>query len=324
MFTMFTNKINNMNKAFVFPGQGSQTVGMGKELYENFSVAKEVFKEVDDALGKDLSKIIFEGPQDLLTQTENAQPAIMCTSIAFLRVLEKETGKRIDELCNFVAGHSLGEYSALCASEALTLSDTARLLKIRGESFAEAGKHSKGAMVALVGATIEQAEEVANKARQAGEVCQVANDNTVGQVVLSGNENSIDKAVEVATEMKIKRAIKLQVSGAFHSELMKPAVENMQKALADVKISTPKVPLIANVYADKISNPEEIKESLLKQITSRVRWRETMLLFEKNAVEEIVEIGAGKVLTGMVAKTTPNIKTFTISSIDSLNEYKNR
>lgn len=313
-----------MKKAFVFPGQGSQIVGMGKDLYDNFDVAKNVFQEVDNALNKNLSKIIFEGPQELLTQTENAQPAIMCVSIAMLRVLEKESKKNIQELCSFVAGHSLGEYSALCASEALILQDTARLLKIRGESFAEAGKHSKGAMVALVGATIEQAEEVANKARQNSEVCQVANDNTVGQVVLSGNENSIDKAVEVATEMKIKRAIKLQVSGAFHSELMKPAVENMKNALANVNISTPKVPLIANVYADQISKPEEIKESLLKQITSRVRWRETMLLFEKNGIEEIVEVGPGKVLSGMVVKTTPNIKSFSVNSFENLKEYLNR
>lgn len=313
-----------MNKAFVFPGQGSQTVGMGKDLYDNFDVAKEVFEEVDNTLEKKLSKIIFEGPQELLTQTENAQPAIMCVSIAILKVLEKESGKNIQELCSFVAGHSLGEYSALCASEAITLSDTAKLLKIRGESFANAGKHNKGAMVALVGATIEQAEEIANKAKQDGEICQVANDNTVGQIVLSGNEKSIDEAVKIATEIKIKRAIKLQVSGAFHSELMKPAVENMQKALDNVKIFTPKVPLIANVYADQISDPKQIKESLLKQITSRVRWRETMLLFEQKGVEEIVEVGPGKVLTGMVSKTTPNIKTFTINSLESLKEYINR
>ena len=179
-------------------------------------------------------------------------------------------------------------------------------------------------MVALVGVTIEQAEEIANKAKQDGEICQVANDNTVGQIVLSGNEKSIDEAVKIAAEIKIKRAIKLKVSGAFHSELMKPAVENMQKALDNVKISTPKVPLIANVYANQISDPNQIKESLLKQITSRVRWRETMLLFEQKGVEEIVEVGPGKVLTGMVSKTTPNIKTFTINSLESQKEYINR
>ncbi len=310
-----------MNKIFTFLGQGSQAVGMGKEFHDNFDIAKKVFQEVDEALEKNLSKIMFEGPQELLTETENAQPAIMCCSIAILKVLEQESGKKIQDLCKFVAGHSLGEYSALCASEALTLSDTAKLLKIRGESFAEAGKASKGAMVALVGATIEQAEEIAKKAKQSGEICQIANDNTVGQVVLSGNENSIDEAVKIATEMGIKRAIKLPVSGAFHSELMKPAVENMKKALENVKILTPKVPLISNFTAKITSNPNEIKENLLNQITGRVRWRETMLLCETNGVEEFVEIGSGKVLTGMVAKTCPNAKTFAVNSIESLKEY---
>ena len=310
-----------MSKAFVFPGQGSQVVGMGKEFYDNFEVAKNVFETVNEALKKDLAKIMFEGPQDLLTQTENAQPAIMCVSMAVLKVLEQESGKSINELCSYVAGHSLGEYSALCASEALSLADTAKLLKIRGESFAEAGKKNKGAMVALVGATIEQAEEVANKSKVGGEVCQVANDNTVGQVVLSGNEQSIDKAVEVATGMKIKRAVKLAVSGAFHSALMEPAVENMQKALQELTINTPKVPVVSNFLAKAETEPTEIKDNLLKQITGRVRWRETMLYFEENGVDEIVEIGSGKVLTGMVARTTPNIKACTINSIESLKEY---
>lgn len=310
-----------MNKAFVFPGQGSQSVGMGKDLYDNFDVAKNVFKEVDSALGKELSRIIFDGPQELLTQTENAQPAIMCVSMAILRVLEQESGKKINELCKFVAGHSLGEYSALCASGAISLSDTAKLLKIRGESFAKAGSQSKGAMMALVGATIDQAEDVANKARKDGEVCQIANDNTIGQVVLSGNEASIDEAVRIGTEMGIKRAIKLQVSGAFHSELMKSAVENMEKALSDVKIETPKVPLIANVSASVVSSSSEIKDSLLRQITGRVRWRETMLFFEKEGVTDIIEVGPGKVLSGMVAKTTPNITAFSINSLESLREY---
>lgn len=313
-----------MSKAFVFPGQGSQVVGMGKEFYDNFEVAKNVFETVNEALKKDLAKIMFEGPQDLLMQTENTQPALMCVSIAILKVLEKETGKNINELCKYVAGHSLGEYSALCASEALTLSDTAKLLKIRGESFAEAGKKSKGAMVALVGATIEQAEEVASKSKLDGEVCQVANDNTVGQIVLSGNEHSIDKAIEVATEMKIKRAIKLAVSGAFHSALMEPAVENMQKALQEIKINTPKVPVIANYLAKAETEPTEIKDNLIKQITGRVRWRETMLYFEENGIDEIVEIGSGKVLTNMVTKTTPNVKACTINSLETLKAFLER
>lgn len=310
-----------MTIAFVFPGQGSQSVGMGKELYDNFKIAKDIFDEVDDSLNKKLSKIMFEGSQELLTQTENAQPAIMCTSIAFLKILEQESGKSIENLCDYVAGHSLGEYSALCASGAISLGDTAKLLKIRGESFANTGKMTKGAMAALVGATIEQAEEVASKAKLNKEICQVANDNTVGQVVISGNENSIDKAIEIATEMKIKRAIKLPVSGAFHSELMMPAVENMKEALEKIQINTPKIKFIANFYADQLNDNKEIKEGLLKQITGRVRWRETMLLFEKNKVDTICEIGSSKVLTGMVAKTVPNTKAISLNSIEAIKNY---
>ncbi|HSQ97789.1 MAG TPA: ACP S-malonyltransferase [Rickettsiales bacterium] len=310
-----------MNKIFTFPGQGSQAVSMGKDFYDNFDIAKKVFQEVDETLGKSLSKIMFEGPQETLTDTENAQPAIMCCSIAMLRVLEQESGKKIQDLCKYVAGHSLGEYSALCASEALTLSDTARLLKIRGESFASAGKASKGGMVALLGATVEQANEISEKAKKAGEICQIANDNTIGQIVLSGHENSIDEAVKIATEMGVKKAIKLQVSGAFHSELMRPAVQNMEKALENIIISTPKVPLISNFTARATSNHNEIKENLINQITGGVRWRQTMLFCETNGIEEFVEIGNGKVLTGMVAKTCPNAKTFTINNIESLKEY---
>lgn len=307
-------------KAFIFPGQGSQSIGMAKEFYENFDAAKEVFEEVNNTLGKDLTKIMFEGPEDLLTDTENAQPAIMTASIAILRVLEKESGKNIDELCSFVAGHSLGEYTALCASESLSLVDTARLLKVRGKAFAEAGKKSSGTMVALVGATIEQAEEVAKKAKIEGEVCQVANDNTVGQIVLSGNVNSMNKAIEIATEMKIKRAIMLKVAGAFHSELMLPAVEEMKEILQDVVINEPKVKVIAN-YTANIEDKNDIKSNLVKQITGTVKWRETMLLLEKLGSDNFVEIGSSKVLTNMVSKTCKDIKTTTINSVESLNEF---
>ena len=307
-------------KAFIFPGQGSQSIGMAKEFYENFDAAKEVFEEVNNTLGKDLTKIMFEGPEDLLTDTENAQPAIMTASIAILRVLEKESGKNIDELCPFVAGHSLGEYTALCASESLSLVDTARLLKVRGKAFAEAGKKSSGTMVALVGATIEQAEEVAKKAKIEGEVCQVANDNTVGQIVLSGNVNSMNKAIEIATEMKIKRAIMLKVAGAFHSELMLPAVEEMKEILQDVVINEPKVKVIAN-YTANIEDKNDIKSNLIKQITGTVKWRETMLLLEKLGSDNFVEIGSSKVLTNMVSKTCKDIKATTINSIESLNEF---
>lgn len=307
-------------KAFIFPGQGSQSIGMAKEFYENFDAAKEVFEEVNNTLGKNLTKIMFEGPEDLLTDTENAQPAIMTASIAILRVLEKESGKNIDELCSFVAGHSLGEYTALCASESLSLVDTARLLKVRGEAFAEASKKSSGTMMALVGATVEQAEEVAKKAKIEGEICQIANDNTVGQIVLSGNVNSMNKAIEIATEMKIKRAIVLKVAGAFHSELMLPAVEKMKEILQNVVINEPKVKVIAN-YTANIEDKNDIKSNLIKQITGTVKWRETMLLLERLSSDNFVEVGSSKVLTNMVSKTCKDIKATTINSIESLNEF---
>lgn len=310
-----------MKKAFVFPGQGSQIVGMGKDFYDNFDISKKVFEEVDEALGKKLSKTIFEGDQELLTQTENAQPALMCVSIAILKALEKESGESIQDLCSFIAGHSLGEYSALCAGEALTLSDTAKLLKIRGEAFAEAGTKSNGGMVALVGATIEQAEEVVKKSKLPDEILQIANDNTVGQIVISGNTKSIDESIKIATEIGIKRAIKLPVSGAFHSELMKPAVEKMQKALENIEILTPKTEFVANFFAKPLKTSEEIKNGLLKQITGRVRWRETMTYFEENGIENIIEIGAGKVLSGMVAKTCKTATGFSINSIESMKEF---
>ena len=309
-----------IENAFIFPGQGSQSIGMAKEFYDNFNEAKLVFEEVNDTLGKDLTKIMFEGPEDLLTDTENAQPAIMTASIAILKVLEKESGKNINELCSYVAGHSLGEYTALCASESLSLRDTARLLKVRGKAFADAGKKNAGIMVALVGATIEQAKEVAEKAKIDGEICQVANDNTVGQVVLSGHINSMNKAIEVATEMKIKRAIMLKVAGAFHSELMLPAVEEMKEILENVVINVPKVKVIAN-YTANIENVSEIKDNLLKQITGSVKWRETMLLLEKLGMNKFVEIGSAKVLTNMVSKTCSNVNAIAINSIESMKGF---
>lgn len=312
-----------INNAFIFPGQGSQNIGMAKEFYDNFHEAKLVFEEVNDTLGKDLTKIMFEGPEDLLTDTENAQPAIMTASIAILRVLKKESGKNINELCSYVAGHSLGEYTALCASESLSLKDTAKLLKVRGKAFADAGKKNTGTMVALVGATIEQAKEVAKKAKIEGEICQVANDNTVGQVVLSGHVNSMNKAIEIATEMKIKRAIMLKVAGAFHSELMLSAVEEMKEVLEDVIVNEPKVKVIAN-YTANIESVSEIKDNLLKQITGSVKWRETMLLLEELGINNFVEIGSSKVLTNMVSKTCNNISAIAINSIEAMKVFLNK
>jgi [acyl-carrier-protein] S-malonyltransferase len=310
-----------MKKAFIFPGQGSQTLGMGKEFYDNFKIAKEVFNEVNEATNKDLTAIIFGDDEKLLTQTENAQPAIMCVSMAILSVLIQESGKSIEELCEFVAGHSLGEYSALCASEAFSLFDAAKLLKTRGEAFAKAGKVNDGSMLALIGATIEEAEEVAKKASDDGLICQVANDNTTGQIVLSGHSEAIEKAIKIAEEMKIKRAIKLAVSGAFHSILMESAVEEMKTILDTININEPIIPVITNVTVGQVFSAEEIKETLLKQITGRVRWREIMLNLEREGIQTMVEIGNGKILSGMINKTCPNVKSFSINSLESIKEF---
>lgn len=309
------------NKAFIFPGQGSQTIGMAKNFYENFNVAKEVFEKVDNTLNKNLTKIMFEGPDEILTDTKNSQPAIMVASVAILEVLKQQTNLKIDELCNVVAGHSLGEYTALYAAESLTLENTAALLKVRGEAFAKAGENNKGAMAALIGATIEQAEEVIKKSVLKDEILEIANDNTVGQIVISGNQNSVEKAIEIAIKMKIKKAIKLQVSGAFHSRLMNSAIEEMQEILKSIEIKKPKVNIIANYNVKFEDNIEDIKQNLLNQITGRVKWRETMLKMEDEGIKAFIEIGNGKVLSGMVPRTCPNVKAFSINSLESLDEF---
>lgn len=307
-------------KALVFPGQGSQSVGMAKEFYDNFIIARNVFEEVNDTLKKDLKKIMFEGPEDVLTDTANAQPAIMTASISIFEVLKSETGLNVDKIANYTAGHSLGEYSALCASNALTLTDTAKLLKIRGESFSEAGKQSNGSMVSIIGATMEQVKEIVEKARIENEVLTIANDNAIGQIVLSGNENSINKAIEVSNAMKIKLAKKLQVSGAFHSILMEPASKKMENALQDTIINKPSIDIFAN-YTAQIEKQEEIKDNLIKQITGGVRWRETIFNMKDLGVNCFIEIGASKVLSKIIARMCPEDKVITINSIDSLKEY---
>ncbi|MDA0902464.1 MAG: ACP S-malonyltransferase, partial [Proteobacteria bacterium] len=287
--------MNKSNIALVFPGQGSQIVGMGKDLYDNFAVAKEVFDEVDNILGLKLSQIMFEGPKEDLTKTENTQPALMAVSVAIIRVLEKEFGKKVEDICSFVAGHSLGEYSALCAARAITLEQTAKLLQIRGGAMARCGQKSSGAMAAILGVDIDVASDIAKSAIQGDEVCQVANDNSVGQIVISGSKTAIDRAIAIAKERGIRKAIPLPVSGAFHSALMKEAAIEMQEALSDINISNPIVPVIANVTAD-IADSSKIKELLVKQITGSVRWRETMLFMENKGIKEVIEIGSGKVL----------------------------
>lgn len=309
-------------KAFIFPGQGSQSVGMVKEFYDNFVEAKNVFEEVNDVLNKDLTKIIFEGPDEELTKTVNAQPAIMTASIAILRVLEKESGRKINELCDFVAGHSLGEYTALCACESLSLRDTAKLLMVRGNAFAKAGEKNQGSMAAIIGANFEQVEELIEKARLDNEVLCIANDNSVGQIVISGNINSIDNAVKIASEMGIKRAMKLNVAGAFHSPLMEPAIHDVKELLEEITIKEPKVGIAANCTAN-LESINDIKNNLISQIISGVRWRETMDNFINKGVDNFIEVGNGVVLSKMSSRAFPDKTSISVNSIDSLNNYLN-
>jgi len=286
-------------KAFIFPGQGAQTIGMGKALAEAYPAAKAVFDEVDEALGEKLSALIWEGQQDALTLTANAQPALMATSIAALRAMEAE-GVSVTDAA-FVAGHSLGEYSALAAAGALSLSDTARLLRLRGEAMQAAVPVGVGAMAALLGADFALATEIASEAAQ-GEVVQAANDNDPSQVVISGHKAAIERAVEIAKAKGVKRAMLLPVSAPFHCALMQPAADKMAGALAEVTINAPKVPLVANVRAEAVTDPELIRQLLIEQVTGSVRWRESVLWMAAQGVTEFWEIGAGKALSGMVKR----------------------
>jgi [acyl-carrier-protein] S-malonyltransferase len=292
-------------RALVFPGQGSQTVGMGRELAETFSVAREVFEEVDEALGQDLSKVMAEGPESELTLTENAQPALMAVSMAVLRVLEQEHGIELVDLGRFVGGHSLGEYTALTAAGAFTLSDAARLLRTRGLAMQTAVPVGEGAMAALMGLDVETAREVAAEATQDtydGAVCVAANDNAPGQVVISGNRLAVARALEIAALRGARRGIMLPVSGPFHCPLMEPVAEVMAAALEKVDIKSPKLPLISNVTAREVSKPKEIRDLLIRQITGMVRWRESVLYMHSRGIRELIEIGTGKVLSGLAKR----------------------
>jgi [acyl-carrier-protein] S-malonyltransferase len=290
-----------MSIAFIFPGQGSQAVGMGAELAEAYAPARAVFAEVDEALGKPLSKLMWEGPEDQLTLTENAQAALMAVSLAALRTLEAEKGLSLKQRVSFVAGHSLGEYSALAAAGALSLADTARLLKTRGRAMQAAVPVGQGAMAALLGAELPQAQELAAAASQ-GEVCAAANDNAPGQVVISGTRTAIERAVALAPKYGARRAVLLPVSAPFHCALMQPAADVMKEALSQVTISAPAVPLVANVLASAISDPEEIRTRLVEQVTGMVRWRESMLYLRAQGVDTVYEVGAGRVLTGLARR----------------------
>ena len=303
-----------MTTAFTFPGQGSQAPGMGKALADAFGAARDVFGEVDEALSQNLSKLMFEGPEGDLTLTENAQPALMAVSMAIVRVLEREGGFRLAERCSYVAGHSLGEYSALVAAGAFSLSDGARLLKARGQAMQRAVPVGVGAMAALLGAEIAQAEELCKLISAPGEIAAVANDNAPGQVVISGHKAAIDRAAEHVKALGIKRAMPLPVSAPFHSPLMKPAAEEMAKVLERTTINTPSLPLIANVTVTPVIDPAAIRELLVEQVTGRVRWRETIAAMPGLGVTKVVEAGAGKVLTGMAKRITTEVEPVSLET----------
>ena len=309
-----------MTRAFVFPGQGSQAVGMGQELASAFPVAKQLFEEVDEALSQPLTKLMFEGPEEDLTLTANTQPALMAVSLAIMRILETAGGLAIGDTAKFVAGHSLGEYSALTAAKAFGVADTARILKIRGSAMQEAVPVGEGTMAALMGVEMDVAEEIAAEAAQ-GEICTAANDNAPGQIVLSGATAAIERAVEIATEKGAKRSIILPVSAPFHCAMMAPAADVMADELAALLIDEPIVPVVANVTADAQSAPDEIRRLLVEQVTARVRWRESVLFMKNNGVDTLVEIGAGKVLTGLARRIDRELNSVSIQTPEDIEEF---
>ncbi len=309
-----------MTIAIICPGQGSQSVGMGKALAERFPAARAVFDEVDAALGETLSRLVFEGPEAELTLTANAQPALMAVSLAALRVLETETDFQLGRDAAFVAGHSLGEYSALAAAGSLSLADTARLLRLRGRAMQAAVPVGQGAMAALIGVEPEAARAIAETAAK-GDVCQVANDNGGGQVVLSGSAAAVERAMAVAKARGVKRAMLLPVSAPFHCALMRPAADVMARALAEVTIRPPAVPLFANVLAGPVTDPAEIRRGLVEQVCGTVRWRESMLAMAEAGVTRLVEIGAGKVLGSLARRIVPGITATAVGTPEDVTTF---
>ena len=302
-----------MAVAFVFPGQGSQDVGMGRELAEAYGAAREVFEEVDAVLSQNLSQIMWEGPKETLTLTENAQPALLAVSMAVMRVLEQEKGFSLKGKVKFVAGHSLGEYSALAAAGAFSLADAVRLLKLRGQAMQAAVPVGKGAMSALLGVGIDVARKVAQAAAQ-GDVCQIANDNEPLQVVLSGDKSALDRVLEVGKQFGVRRTVPLPVSAPFHCALMQPAADAMAEALASIDVQVPIVPVVANVIAEPVTDPAEIKRRLVEQVTGTVRWRECVTYMTANGVTDIYEVGVGKVLSGLVKRTEKTLNAISIGT----------
>ena len=309
-----------IDRAFVFPGQGSQAVGMGKDLAEAYPASPAVFEQVDEALGENLSRMMFEGPEDQLTLTANAQPALMAVSLAGLRAIEGETGKALQDLCGVVAGQSLGEYSALAAAGTLDIATTARLLRLRGQSMQKAVPVGAGAMAALIGAELDVASSIADAAAE-GQVCDIANDNGGGQVVLSGDVAAIDRAVALAPEYGVRRAVKLPVSAPFHCALMASAADAMSEALAAIDLRAPTVPLLANISAALSSDPDVIRRQLVEQVTGRVRWRESMEALSALGVTTLVELGAGKVLSGLVRRIDKTIASRSVGTPEDVRSF---
>lgn len=310
-----------MTKAFVFPGQGSQFVGMGKELADNFKSAQEVFDEVNDSLNQNLFKLMTEGPEAELTLTSNTQPALMAHSMAVVKVLDHDFGIKLQDHANFVAGHSLGEYSAACAAGVFSLTDTAKLLRTRGDAMQKAVPVGVGGMAAVIGATYTNVIALAEACTNNGQyVCVAANDNADGQVVLSGHMEAIDKAVEIAGEYGAKRCIKLPVSAPFHSPLMQPAAEVMAHALKTVAAQTPQIPVISNITAHAVNASDEIISNLIRQITGSVRWRESVDWMSAQGVTDIIELGAGKILSGIIKRSHKEINTISAGTVAEIEE----
>jgi len=312
-----------VTRAFIFPGQGSQAVGMGHELAAAFAAARHLFQEVDDALDQHLSRLMFEGPESDLLLTENAQPAIMAASLAALRVLEAEGGLVLADAAGFIAGHSLGEYSALCASGSLGVADTARLLKTRGRAMQEAVPVGEGAMAALLGLDPDVVAAIAAEAASEDGVCTAANDNAPGQVVVSGDRAAVERAVALAAEKGAKRSIMLPVSAPFHCPLMAPAAEVMREALAATAVAPPAVPLVANVTAVAVEDPDAIRALLVQQVTAPVRWRECVLYMRDHGVDRLAEIGAGKILTGLARRIDRDLTAVSVQNPAEVEAFLN-
>ena len=309
-----------MTTAFLFPGQGSQAVGMGKALYDAIPEARAVFDEVDEALSQKLTDVIFEGPDDQLRLTENTQPALMAMSLATVRALEKMSGRVLANLGHYVAGHSLGEYSALAAAGAISIGDAARLLRLRGRSMQDAVPVGEGAMAAVLGLELDDVETVAKEAAGDG-VCDVANDNAPGQVVVSGHKEAVERAVEIAKDKGAKRSLLLPVSAPFHCALMAPAAEAVDQALADIAFMQPSLPVVTNVGAAPESDPEVLRRALIEQVTAKVRWRESLVAMSDLGVDSALELGAGRVLAGLVKRTARDIRATSIGTPDEIDAY---